>query len=671
MKIVLAMIVKNESKIIERCLSSIQSICDAIVISDTGSTDDTVQLIEQFLSKNKIPGKIYSNEWVNFGHNRSKSITNAQEWLDEEKYDKKETFLLTIDADMIFCVKPEFDKSLLTTFDSWSIQQKNPTLTYYNKRFFRSSLRYKCIGVTHEHWGCDDKETESKLDTIYIDDIGDGGAKSDKFERDIRLLTKGIEDEPKNERYYFYLAQSYSDFGNKEEAIKWYKKRIEAGGWFEEIFIAYLRIGDIYMGLNQPENAIYYWSLGYDHLPTRSETLYRIINYFRNKAKNNIALSYLKTALKIGYPKDQVLFIEHRVYNYKLIEELSIIGFYTKEMHNGFISCDIIMLDKNNEIPSNIKQQCSNNIFFYMKKLTSNPVKTIEFKIDEPYINSSLSLLKNKKGYHGVVRAVNYSITKDFVYVIRDPNNHVRTKNYWIMMTDKDVKKYEITTPCSPKRESHIKGLEDLRICQIGKDVFGLCVSFEYGLKNHPSVCLCVFDKNDSGQYYIKNILATDYQNEIVQKNWVPFTQDNKLFAIYSYSPFTLLEIDKKTGECKVVFKKESSKYNLSEIRGSASPVKINDCWYILTHQILNRDTRKYYHRFLKYSDNWELEDISLPFFFEELFIEFSLSISYHELKNEITIFFSKEDNSSKMVSICLFDISWLPKDINKWIQSI
>ena len=664
MKLVLVMIVKNESKIIERCLSSIQSICDAVVISDTGSTDHTIQLINDFLTKNSIPGKVYSDEWKHFGYNRTKSLTNAQEWLDEQKYDKKDTYLLTIDADMLFRITPEFDKNQLTKYDSWTIQQKNPNLTYYNKRLFRSSLKYRCIGVTHEYWGCDDQQTESKMDSIYIDDIGDGGSKSDKYERDIRLLTQGLIDEPNNERYYFYLAQSYSDFGNKEEAIKWYKKRIEAGGWSEEIFIAYVRLGELYMHLNQPENAIHQWSLGYDHLPTRSETLYRIINHFRNRSKNNIALSYLKTALKIEYPKDQVLFIEHNVYKYKLIEELSIIGFYTKERHNGFIACNVILFDKQTQ---HLKKQCSNNIFFYMKKLSPQPIHTLEFKMDEPYLNSSLSLLKNKKGYFGVVRGVNYSITKEFKYVIRDPQNHVKTKNYWVTMDEKGVvlKQSEIVTSCKPKRESHIIGLEDIRICKINEQVFGLCVSFEYGLHNHPSVCLCIFDKNE-----IKSILPTNYQNQICQKNWVPFTQDNKLFAIYSYHPFTLLEINKKTAECTVVFKKES-KYDLSDIRGSASPILIEESWYILTHQVIDMNTRKYYHRFLKYSSNWELEEVSLPFFFEELFVEFSLSISYHPTKNEITVFFSKEDNSSKMVSVHLFDIQWIPNDINKWIKNI
>ena len=53
------MIVKNESHIIERCLNSVKDIVNTIVISDTGSTDNTVELINTFLETHskKIKGR--------------------------------------------------------------------------------------------------------------------------------------------------------------------------------------------------------------------------------------------------------------------------------------------------------------------------------------------------------------------------------------------------------------------------------------------------------------------------------------------------------------------------------------------------------------------------------------------------------------------------------------
>jgi glycosyltransferase involved in cell wall biosynthesis len=53
------MIVKNESKIIKRLLKSVLPIIDTYCICDTGSTDNTIQIIKEFFNKNKIDGKIY------------------------------------------------------------------------------------------------------------------------------------------------------------------------------------------------------------------------------------------------------------------------------------------------------------------------------------------------------------------------------------------------------------------------------------------------------------------------------------------------------------------------------------------------------------------------------------------------------------------------------------
>jgi glycosyltransferase involved in cell wall biosynthesis len=179
-------IVKNESKIIERCLNSLKPVVDYVVISDTGSTDNTVEIIESWLERNSITGKVYRDVWKNFGHNRTKSVENGQEWLDEQKINKENNFFITIDADMILENDNTFDKNHLLKADSWHLRQINPGLTYYNTRIFRSNLPFRCIGVTHEYWGCDKNATQDKLESLFISDIGDGGCKSDKFERDIK-----------------------------------------------------------------------------------------------------------------------------------------------------------------------------------------------------------------------------------------------------------------------------------------------------------------------------------------------------------------------------------------------------------------------------------------------------------------------------------------------------
>ncbi len=72
------MIVKNESKIIERCIDSVLPYIDAISIVDTESIDNTIELIKNY--EKKIPTNVVINKWKNFGHNRSLSFTNSVEF---------------------------------------------------------------------------------------------------------------------------------------------------------------------------------------------------------------------------------------------------------------------------------------------------------------------------------------------------------------------------------------------------------------------------------------------------------------------------------------------------------------------------------------------------------------------------------------------------------------
>ena len=670
----LIMIVKNESSIIKRCLDSIKEYIDYIVISDTGSTDNTIEIIENYLIENNIKGKIYNDEWKNFGYNRTKSVLNGQEWLEENKIDKESNYFITIDADMILQFKDSFKKENLIEKECWTLCQVNYYIKYYNTRIFRSDLPFKCIGVTHEYWGCDTKHRDGKFEDIVIDDRGDGGCKSDKFERDIKLLTKGLEDEPGNYRYYFYLAQSYGDIGDIDNSIKWYNERVKAGGWFEEVFISYKRIGELYMKKDEDEKALYYWGLAYESIPYRSETIYKICNYYREKGKNHLSLLYLKKGIEIPYPKDLVLFLEYPIYEYKFLKELAIIGYYVDKKKEALIACQYLLLNK--DIPNETRDETFSNNFFYIESLTNQPGfkshNVLNVTPKKNFIQSNSCLTNSKKGYKGVVRAVNYSINDRFEYNIRDDKGHVTTSNYWAEFDNNyNIKMfYEIEYDINKVRESHIKGLEDIRICYMGDKLYGLSVDWEYGRNNHPSVSLLHFDFDEDRKYIINNIIPITYNDNICQKNWTLYTENSKLYAIYSHHPLTILELNPENGEY-IVIKEKYSKYNLKDIRGSANPVKINNEWLILVHEVVHKDTRKYYHRFLKYSEDWELLEVSIPFYFKNFFVEFSLSTIYNNETNDVMIVYSTRDNTTEIITYDYSKIEWIPHDIKNYLISV
>src|SRR6185369_8019373 len=105
--ICLAMIVKNESAVIRRCLDSVRPFIDRWLIVDTGSTDGTQALIRDIMRD--TPGELHERPWVDFGTNRTEALELARGLAD---------YSLVIDADDVL----EATGPLTTlTADSYSV----------------------------------------------------------------------------------------------------------------------------------------------------------------------------------------------------------------------------------------------------------------------------------------------------------------------------------------------------------------------------------------------------------------------------------------------------------------------------------------------------------------------------------------------------------------------
>ena len=218
-----ALIVKNESKVIERCLNSIKDFIDYWVICDTGSTDDTKSIINSELSG--ISGELHEVEWVSFGHNRTELLKLCK---------GKADYLLLIDADEILLVHDKHFKNQLV-LDSYLIRFEGD-LEWRQKKLISNSIDWRYVGVTHEYITSDQDNAHDAVDFITLNHFCDGSRRPDKFKDDIRLLESALQEDPENERYWFYLAQSYFDLGEIDKALNAYQKRIDLGGWDQEVY---------------------------------------------------------------------------------------------------------------------------------------------------------------------------------------------------------------------------------------------------------------------------------------------------------------------------------------------------------------------------------------------------------------------------------------------------
>lgn len=253
--ICLTMIVKNEGKIIRRLLDSVFLIVDAVCITDTGSTDDTISHIEAWGKENSIPTTICTSEFRNFGYARNASLANTK------KHYPKLDFQLLLDADFIVELNGFQKDELSMKYHKYSIKQYDAWKSWDNARIVANWVDWEYHLRTHEYITDSPQQTmyageirSTKINTLRIRDIGDGGSKADKFERDQRLLLEDVDDPNVSEsdkvRCYYYLGSSFKNGGKPAEAIPWFEKRVASGGWYEEVYMSWCNIGECYQRLH-------------------------------------------------------------------------------------------------------------------------------------------------------------------------------------------------------------------------------------------------------------------------------------------------------------------------------------------------------------------------------------------------------------------------------------
>lgn len=665
-KICLTMIVKNESRIIERCLDSVKDIVDCISISDTGSTDNTVELIESYLKKNNIPGKVHSHPWKNFGHNRTLSLQAAQKTLKDLDFPMAQTYLLLLDADMLLKKGPEFNKSDLIV-DAYLITQKNTNISYDNVRLVRASLPWKSVGVTHEYWSCNIPNQQTNLKTLSIDDREDGGSKSDKFERDIKLLTQGLKDEPDNERYMFYLAQSYHCNGQHAEAIPWYKARIEKGGWKEEVWFSKFMIGECHEELNDWDQALHWYLDAYQYFPERAESLQSISKHYCSKEQYELAYLFAKLGSRIPYPENCRLFVYHQVYNYQFDETLSIASYYTRFKEEGFAAAE--RLAHNKKAPSHVKDQAYRNMLHYVSKLKNTNIKPIEIKLPPIREDSELrynpmnpSIQKTENGYTLICRTVNYTQIGAKEFPLIDPEDKtgtIRTKNF-LVEYDKNfnlLSQHEIVENLPRQKIKHynIEGLEDCRLCRINDENWFTATTCDTNPTGIHQISLCKLEDNATGDVIqVEKLIPLKGPNPYrCEKNWLPFVKDNKIHLVYSYDPFVLYMPNTATGECETVLRYDTL-HDLTRFSGSAAPIEFDHGYLMLVHMVTYTDQRYYLHRFVYLDKNFKIRAMSKPFIFTHKGIEYCCSLTMDHTGKQLVMPIGIEDREAYLLSVDL-----------------
>jgi tetratricopeptide (TPR) repeat protein len=369
--ICMCMIVKDEAHVIERCIRSFAPLIDYYVICDTGSSDNTIEIINKTANQYGLKGEVLEHSWVNFAHNRTVSLNAGR---------SKADYLMVIDADEVIKYKvgnnylevediledPNITLQKLDK-DCYNIISELGSITYDRLQLLNTRLDWRYESVVHEYAMADNIQSIDRLTSIINMPRVEGARSKDpnKYFKDALALEKGLIDEPNNSRYYFYLGQSYRDSGKFDKALECYKKRTTMTGYEEEINVCYHQLGHCSrMTEKKFEEYGHYYLEGYNKFPHRLECFYEYIRETRISGKSRLALNLGEHALLIPYPKNDHLFILKDIYTHLFKTEIAQCCIDEKMYSEAIIIFKYILdnedisIDKRDEISKIIIKLC-------------------------------------------------------------------------------------------------------------------------------------------------------------------------------------------------------------------------------------------------------------------------------------------------------------------------
>lgn len=309
-KICLAMIVKNEVSIILECLNSVLPFINHLVIHDTGSTDNTKQLIRNFMLQNNLPGEIKDIEFQDYSYNRNKVLNQARAV-------KSTNYVLMLDADHtvehvgVMGVKENHLNTLKDEY--YLISNIKDGFEYKTPRIFRSDTKGLFIGRTHEYFDCgsDIKSFEG----FHITESHLNANAPYKLEGDLKILKEDYEEDPNNTRTTFYLANTFYDLKCYSKALNYYKKRINQDGNQEEKLYAYYKAVSCMTKIGHPLIQIEKLALeAHVFMPDRIEPLYYFAKNLIINGNKNWGIELLTLISTVEIKPERKLFVHKSIY---------------------------------------------------------------------------------------------------------------------------------------------------------------------------------------------------------------------------------------------------------------------------------------------------------------------------------------------------------------------
>ncbi len=616
----LCMIVRDEAAIVERCLHSVIGLVDTWTICDTGSTDETPRIIERTLDG--LAGQLHHTRWVDFGHNRSELMSLARGSAD---------YLLLLDADMTIeqpAPLPELGA------DAYLLREVGP-LDFGVLRLVDGDRHWWYEGATHEYLCTDGQITQAELPALLVKHHADGSSRERKLLRDIGLLKREHAADNASPRTAFYLAQTYRDLGHREAAIRWYRKRVEMGGWEEEVFYANLQEGMLRLedGIGHATSVLLE---AWGRRPSRAEPLYYLARAYREHGDPEVAHLFANRALEVRYPSD-VLFVHRWVYEWGALLERAIAA--GRMGHLREACGDLRLIARRDDLPEGLETFVATELAELEERLNpstvaarpsgrlprlgtvASSVRIGELKLNVrpswPTFNPSIA--SDGDGFRLIARTANYRINDGVVH----GDGILRNINYLVRIDQRlgvsGIDPLEDHTD-AVRYPSQVYGYEDCRLIDMGGQWFASATACDFNPIERREIALLTID--DVAITAVRTLNGPEPGRH--EKNWMPFVVGGALHFVYRCSPTVILRCDPATGRTSLVRDGRTPTVSL-DLRGGSQGVPLDDGSFLFAVHEVDRRTERpcYAHRFLRLGESLEFDSMSEPFTFISDPVEF------------------------------------------------
>ena len=353
-----AIMCKNEETTILKTLNSCLGVIHKIFIYDTGSTDLTISLINEWQKANSF--QVYIKEGVFTSYSESRNI--MLDWVNE---DTSIDFILLMDANDELKNQMEFRSWINAQFriptgeEGWSMSQKwelksvNRITEYTNIRIIKPRCGWRYVRRIHEvltQTPDDIYQDTQKLGMapksfhLYQERDDDNKKSEKRFQSDLSYLLLDLEDNPNDTRTLYYLGQTYGCLADWDNCYKYYKQRTKFPNLsnMEEDFLTSHQLGDITTRMipgepsYDPERVknpktwgtAMKWFMNAHSIIKRAEPLVFIANWYIKHKDYITGEIFAKLACSYEVPKNTYMAVDSTIYDYKRWSHYAICGYF-------------------------------------------------------------------------------------------------------------------------------------------------------------------------------------------------------------------------------------------------------------------------------------------------------------------------------------------------------